>query len=151
MAFNGVEVKAATNFNYGDAFQKALMFYEFQKSGDLPDNQRNNWRGDSRLKDGADVGLDLTGGWYDAGDHVKFNLPMSYTSTMLAWSYIEDKDVYKASGQDKYMLDEIKWANDYFIKCHPSANEYYYQVGNGGYDHVFSGICRNYADGKASI
>lgn len=139
MAFNGVEVKAATNFNYGDAFQKALMFYEFQKSGDLPDNQRNNWRGDSGLKDGADVGLDLTGGWYDAGDHVKFNLPMSYTSTMLAWSYIEDKDVYKASGQDKYMLDEIKWANDYFIKCHPSANEYYYQVGNGGYDHAFWG------------
>ena len=30
MAFNGIEVKAATNFNYGDAFQKALMFYEFQ-------------------------------------------------------------------------------------------------------------------------
>lgn len=139
MAFNGIEVKAATNFNYGDAFQKALMFYEFQKSGDLPDNQRNNWRGDSGLKDGADVGLDLTGGWYDAGDHVKFNLPMSYTSTMLAWSYIEDTDVYKASGQDKYMLDEIRWANDYFMKCHPSANEYYYQVGNGGLDHAFWG------------
>lgn len=139
MAFNSIDVKAATNFNYGDAFQKALMFYEFQKSGDLSDTQRNNWRGDSGLKDGADVGLDLTGGWYDAGDHVKFNLPMSYTSTMLAWSYIEDTDVYKASGQDEYMLDEIKWANDYFIKCHPSANEYYYQVGNGGLDHAFWG------------
>lgn len=139
MAFNSLEVKAATNFNYGEAFQKALMFYEFQKSGDLPDNQRNNWRGDSGLEDGADVGLDLTGGWYDAGDHVKFNLPMAYTSTMLAWSYIEDKDVYEKSGQDTYMLDEIKWANDYFIKCHPSPNEYYYQVGNGGTDHAFWG------------
>lgn len=134
------ETKAATtNLNYGDAFQKALMFYEFQKSGELSDGQRNNWRGDSGLKDGQDVGLDLTGGWYDAGDHVKFNLPMSYTATMLAWSYIEDKDVYKESGQDTYMLDEIRWANDYFIKCHPSANEYYYQVGNGGLDHAFWG------------
>ena len=64
------------------------MFYEFQRSGILPDDQRDNWRGDSGLKDGSDVGVDLTGGWYDAGDHVKFNLPMSYTSTMLAWSAI---------------------------------------------------------------
>ena len=130
------QAEAAGNINYGDAFAKSLMFYEFQKSGDLPDNQRNNWRGDSGMKDGADVGLDLTGGWYDAGDHVKFNLPMSYSATMLAWSYLEDSDVYKTSGQDKYMLDEIKWANDYFIKCHPTANEYYYQVGNGGTDHA---------------
>lgn len=140
LGLGGTEAQAATtNFNYGDAFQKALMFYEFQKSGDLPDDQRNNWRGDSALKDGQDVGRDLTGGWYDAGDHVKFNLPMSYTATMLAWSYIEDKEVYQESGQDTYMLDEIKWANDYFIKCHPSANEYYYQVGNGGVDHSFWG------------
>lgn len=140
LGLGGTETQAATtNLNYGDAFQKALMFYEFQKSGELPDDQRNNWRGDSALKDGQDVGLDLTGGWYDAGDHVKFNLPMSYTATMLAWSYIEDKEVYKESGQDTYMLDEIKWANDYFIKCHPSANEYYYQVGNGGLDHSFWG------------
>lgn len=127
--------KAADGFNYGEAFAKSLMFYEFQKSGDLPDNQRNNWRGDSGMDDGADVGLDLTGGWYDAGDHVKFNLPMSYTASMLAWSYLEDADVYQQSGQDQYILDEIKWANDYFIKCHPSANVYYYQVGNGGIDH----------------
>ena len=30
---------------------------------------------DSCLDDGKDVGLDLTGGWFDAGDHVKFNHP----------------------------------------------------------------------------
>lgn len=135
-----VEVKAVTSsFNYAEALQKSIMFYEFQKSGDLPENQRNNWRGDSGMSDGADVGLDLTGGWYDAGDHVKFNLPMSYTSTMLAWSVIEDKEAYIESGQYDYILDEIKWANDYFIKCHPSANVYYYQVGDGGADHAFWG------------
>ena len=67
----------AADYNYGEALQKAIMFYEFQRSGKLPENTRNNWRGDSGLNDGADVGLDLTGGWYDAGDHVKFNLPMA--------------------------------------------------------------------------
>jgi endoglucanase len=130
---------AATTFNYGEALQKSIMFYEFQRSGVLPDDQRDNWRGDSGLNDGSDVGVDLTGGWYDAGDHVKFNLPMSYTASMLAWSLYEDKDGYDKSGQTKYIMDDIKWANDYFIKCHPSSNVYYYQVGDGGIDHSWWG------------
>ena len=121
ITIHNTKANAASTYDYGDAFEKSLMFYEFQKSGDLPEHQRNNWRGDSGMKDGADVGLDLTGGWYDAGDHVKFNLPMSYTATMLSWSYLEDTSVYKKSGQDVYILDEIRWANDYFIKCHPSS------------------------------
>lgn len=133
------QIYAASSYNYGEALQKSIMFYEFQRSGVLPDDQRDNWRGDSGLKDGSDVGVDLTGGWYDAGDHVKFNLPMSYTSTMLAWSLYEDKDAYDKSGQTKYIMDGIKWANDYFIKCHPSANVYYYQVGDGNKDHNWWG------------
>lgn len=132
-------VKAETTYNYGEALQKAIMFYEFQRSGDLPDNIRNNWRGDSGLNDGADVGLDLTGGWYDAGDHAKFNLPMAYTVSMLSWSVYEAKDALSESGQLQYLLDEIKWATDYLIKCHPSPNEFYYQVGDGNVDHSWWG------------
>lgn len=132
-------VKAQTTYNYGEALQKAIMFYEFQRSGDLSESIRNNWRGDSGLNDGADVGLDLTGGWYDAGDHVKFNLPMAYTATMLAWSVYESEDALARSGQLQYLLDEIKWTTDYLIKCHPSANVFYYQVGNGNVDHSWWG------------
>ncbi len=125
----------AANYNYGEALQKAIMFYEFQMSGKLPDNIRNNWRGDSCLNDGSDVGLDLTGGWFDAGDHVKFNLPMAYTTAMLAWAVYEYRDALEKSGQLTYLMDQIKWASDYFIKCHPEKNVYYYQVGNGDLDH----------------
>jgi endoglucanase len=132
-------VKAQTNYNYGEALQKAVIFYEFQRSGDLPDTIRSNWRGDSGLTDGADVGLDLTGGWYDAGDHVKFNLPMAYTAAMLAWSVYESEDALRQSGQLDYLKAEIKWATDYLIKCHPSANVFYYQVGNGNTDHSWWG------------
>lgn len=142
LVFTGLSiqpVKAETNYNYGEALQKAIMFYEFQRSGDLPDTIRNNWRGDSGLNDGADVGLDLTGGWYDAGDHVKFNLPMAYTATMLAWSVYEAEDALAKSGQLQYLLDEIKWTTDYLIKCHPSANVFYYQVGDGNADHAWWG------------
>lgn len=127
------------NLNYGEALQKSIMFYEFQRSGKLPEDKRDNWRADSAMDDGKDVGLDLTGGWYDAGDHVKFNLPMAYTSTMLAWSLYEDKDAYEESGQTKYMMDAIRWANDYFIKCHPEKDVYYYQVGDSGADHKWWG------------
>src|SRR5690606_15381111 len=55
---------SAAEPNYAEALQKSLFFYDAQRSGDLPDDFRVSWRGDSALDDGADVGLDLTGGWY---------------------------------------------------------------------------------------
>ena len=126
-------------YNYGEAMQKAIMFYEFQRSGKTSSDQRNNWRGDSGMSDGADVGLDLTGGYYDAGDHVKFNLPMAYTSAMLAWDVYENKSSLTTSGQLPYIESDIKWVTDYLIKCHPSANVFYYQVGSGSLDHSWWG------------
>lgn len=137
--FNKKEVSAESNYNYGEALQKAIMFYDFQRSGKLPDNTRDNWRGDSGLLDGADVGLDLTGGLYDAGDHVKFNLPMAYTATMLAFAVYEAEDALVESGQLDYLMSTIKWVSDYLIKCHPEANVFYYQVGDGGADHSWWG------------
>lgn len=130
---------ASTNFNYAEALQKGILFYDFQKTGELPDDIRTNWRGDSFVDDGASYGVDLSGGFMDAGDNMKFNLPMAYTSTILAWSYLDDKDVYDKAGQTKYILDDIKWVNDYFIKCHTAPYEYYYQVGDIDSDHSFWG------------
>ncbi|MBR3039121.1 MAG: glycoside hydrolase family 9 protein [Lachnospiraceae bacterium] len=126
-------------YNYGEALQKALLFYELQRSGDLPEKTRCNWRGDSALDDGSDNGIDLTGGLYDAGDHVKFNLPMAYTASVLAWSIYENKDAYTESGQLEYALGNVKWIDDYLIKCHPEKEVFYYQVGNGGIDHSWWG------------
>jgi hypothetical protein len=127
------------SYAYGEALQKAIMFYEFQRSGKLPAGQRNNWRGDSALMDGADAGVDLTGGWYDAGDHVKFNLPMSYSLAMLAWSVYESRDVYEKTGEMPHVVENIHWAADYLMKCHPSPDVYYYQVGDPGVDHGWWG------------
>lgn len=71
---------AAPAYNYGEALQKAIFFYEEQASGTKPIWNRASWRGNSALSDGSDNGLDLTGGWYDAGDNVKFGLPMAYSA-----------------------------------------------------------------------
>ncbi|NLT53420.1 MAG: endoglucanase, partial [Actinomycetales bacterium] len=133
-----VPAQAAT-FAYGEALQKSLWFYEAQRAGKLPADNRVSWRGDSALTDGSDVGLDLTGGYYDAGDHVKFGFPMAFTTTMLAWGGVDFANGYTASGQMEYLKRDVKWATDYFIKAHPSANVLYGQVGHGGDDHKWWG------------
>jgi endoglucanase len=133
------QAQAAPAYSYGEALQKSLWFYEAQRSGELPEDNRVNWRGDSGLKDGSDVGLDLTGGYYDAGDHVKFGFPMAFTTTMLAWGGLEFPEGYERAGQTKYLLRDVKWATDYFIKAHPSPDVLYGQVGGGGPDHGWWG------------
>jgi hypothetical protein len=130
---------AETRYNYGEVLQKSLYFYEAQRSGKLPKTNRVWWRRDSALKDGVDNGIDLTGGWYDAGDHVKFGLPKAAATTLLAWGVIEYEDAYKKSGQYNYMLDNLRWVNDYFIKAHPSPNVLWGQVGKGSVDHAWWG------------
>jgi len=80
----------------------------------------------------TDVGRNLTGGWYDAGDHVKFGFPMAASTTMLAWGAVEYRDAYASSGQLTHLLNNLRVPNDYFIKAHPSANVLYGQVGAGG-------------------
>ncbi|WP_224367028.1 glycoside hydrolase family 9 protein [Hyalangium versicolor] len=129
----------AQTFNYAEALQKSVWFYEAQRSGPLPANNRVSWRGNSGLKDGSDVGKDLTGGWYDAGDHVKFGLPMAASATLLAWSVYEYEDAYQQSGQLNAIRDNLRWVNDYFIKAHTAPNELYGQVGAGNTDHSWWG------------
>lgn len=56
-----------TKYNYDEVLMKSILFYETQRSGKLPDDNRIPWRGDSSLLDSGDNGEDLTGGWYDGG------------------------------------------------------------------------------------
>ncbi len=133
------EISLAAPYNYTEALQKAIYFYLAQRSGDLPDDNPVIWRDDSGMNDGADNGLDLTGGYYDAGDHVKFNLPMASTMFTLAWNVIENGAAIKSAGLYDEIIDAIRWGTDYFIKCNPNSNTYYFQVGDGGADHAWWG------------
>ncbi|WP_010177229.1 glycoside hydrolase family 9 protein [Aquimarina agarilytica] len=125
-------------YNYGEVLQKSLLFYETQQSGVLPDWNRIDWRSNSGVNDGKDVGLDLTGGWNDAGDHIKFGFPMAFSVTALNWGFLEYKEGYDKANQTDIFLRNIKWVTDYFIKCHPSPNEFYAQVADSkSQDHNF--------------
>lgn len=130
---------ASAKLNYAEALQKSLYFYEAQRSGRLPANNRVAWRGDSALGDGHENGVDLSGGYYDAGDHIKFTFPLSATLTVLAWSGIEYKDGFSRSGQWTQHLETIRWGTDWLIKAHAAPNELYAQVGEGELDHAYWG------------
>uniref|UniRef100_A0A0D3A5W7 Endoglucanase n=1 Tax=Brassica oleracea var. oleracea TaxID=109376 RepID=A0A0D3A5W7_BRAOL len=129
--------------NYTVALRKALMFFNAQKSGKLPEHNNVTWRGDSCMKDGKDhtggFYKDLVGGYYDAGDATKFNFPMSYAMTMLSWSVIEYSAKYKAAGELDHVKELIKWGADYFLETFNSSADtidvMVEQVGSGHDDH----------------
>ncbi|PIA36831.1 hypothetical protein AQUCO_03200063v1 [Aquilegia coerulea] len=122
-------------FDYKDALTKSLLYFESQRSGRLPYNQRVTWRDHSGITDGLEQGVDLVGGYYDAGDHVKFGLPMAFTVTMLSWGVIEYGKQIADAGELKHALEAIKWGTDYFIKAHTNPNVLWAEVGDGDTDH----------------
>ncbi|XP_070565299.1 endoglucanase 1-like [Ptychodera flava] len=131
--------KRSSGYDYDTALGYSILFYEAQRSGKLPANNRISWRADSAMDDKGLNGEDLTGGWYDAGDHVKFNLPMAYSASTLAWGVIEFEDAYRSAGELENVRNSIRWPCEYFIKCHTEKYEYYYQVGDPGLDHKYWG------------
>lgn len=129
----------AADIPYGEALQKSIYFYEAQQAGAKPTWSRVAWRADAAMTDGDDVGLDLKGGWFDAGDHVKFGFPMASSTSLLAWGVVDYRSAYADSGQLTHMLNNLRFVNDYFIKAHPAPNVLYGQIGVGAQDHTFWG------------
>lgn len=132
-------VANAAGYNYVDAMAKSIMFYEANWCGHDAGENRLKWRGPCHVTDGADVGLDLTGGFHDAGDHVKFGLPQGYAGSVLSWILYMYSDTLKQTGQYDYLYNVSKHFTDYFMKCHPDSNTFYYQIGEGESDHAYWG------------
>ncbi|KAL6526055.1 hypothetical protein OROHE_015579 [Orobanche hederae] len=125
---------ATSYLDYADALSKSILFFEGQRSGYLPPDQRLTWRGHSGLQDGSTVAADLTGGYYDAGDNVKFNFPMAFTTTMLAWGVVEFGECMPPA-ELKNSLVAIRWATDYLLKTVSQPDRIYVQVGDPIADH----------------
>ncbi|XP_076913292.1 endoglucanase 24-like [Bidens hawaiensis] len=119
---------------YGEALTKSILFYEGQRSGFLPNDQRMKWRWNSGLGDGSSVNVDLTGGYYDAGDDVKFGFPMAFTTTMLAWSVIEFGELMPPE-ELRNALVAIRWSTDYLLKTVAQPNRIFVQFGDPVKDH----------------
>ena len=123
---------ATSKHNYAELMDKSLYFYEIQQAGPLPEWNRVEWKSDSTMDD------PVLGGWYDAGDHVKFNLPMAYSASMLAWGIYQYPDgVEKVGLMDTY-VNNLVFALDYLAAC-DLGDEVIYQVGSGKDDHTWWG------------
>lgn len=156
--------------NYAEALQKSLYFYDAEKSGPGISGGPLAWRGDSELVDMAvplneemtnmsssfiqanrkyldpdgDGTVDVSGGYHDAGDHVKFGLPQTYSSSTLEWALYEFKDAFVRTGEYDHMVELMRWFSDYYLRStfRNDSGEvvaFCYQVGDGTIDHNFWG------------
>jgi hypothetical protein len=132
----------AEKYDLPRLLDKSILWYEHQVSGVKPAWNRSYWRGDAQLNAGADVGVNLTGGWNDAGDNVKFNFPQAHAVVILAWTRLDYADDLARTEQTAPLERNLRWALDYLLRCTPAATTpaatvIWGQVGNGQTDHSF--------------
>ena len=124
--------------NYGEALALSLYFYDANECGTDVDTGSLSWRGNCHTYDAnasldSAVGLgnsekelikqatgsstvDVSGGYHDAGDHVKFNLTMGFNATSLGWAHFDYPEVFKETGTEAHLLDILRNTCDYFMK-----------------------------------
>jgi hypothetical protein len=143
---------------YRKALWMATRFYGGQRSGEGPNWLVMDHKGGKSFTADADGDYSLAGGWHDCGDHVKYGQTQFYSGYLLLKAYAEfptgfedyygmDYAGYQRSGDFSWeggkgepngipdLLDEVKYATDYFIRCTRSETEFYSQVGDGNLDH----------------
>ncbi len=128
--------------------KKLIQFYGYQRAGlkqgtGSANNLNSGWADATHFGDNYNGKL-LDGGWYDAGDYVKFGMNLGYTVYCLLkgydffpGGYSDDYKFDHSSGANKIpdILDEVKFATDYLCKAVIDSNTIVLDVGNANNDH----------------
>jgi hypothetical protein len=130
--------EAASKYNYAEALQKSMFFYEVQQAGKLPDWNPVSWRDDTMIKEDGTPSDVVDGGWFDAGDHLKFTITNAYTASVLAWGLLQYGDTVKKIGLDKEYRNNLKWGLDYVAAC-DLGDKVIGTIGDDAFDHVWYG------------
>ena len=132
---------------YQDQTETLLGFMRQQRCGYNPFLDRVCHQKDGRSMFGPvpdSTYVDVSGGWHDAGDQLKYLITGSYATAhmLLAYALYPDKfaDRVNALGQPfpndiPDVLDEAKWGLDWIHKLHPSPSQLFHQVADDR-DHV---------------
>lgn len=68
------------------------------------------------------------GGYYDAGDNVKYGLPLAFTVTTLSWAGTHYKAEVQAAGEMENLRAGVRWGADFLLKASAKSNQLYVQV-----------------------
>jgi len=144
----------------GDQYKKAAWmatrFYGAMRSGEGPNwiLQETNYP-KSFVRDSYN-GADISGGWFDCGDHVMFGQTQFYATYMLALSldtwpkgfwdlyngttYADYKGTQYTMDDGKSnsltdLLEEIRYTPDFICKITPNATTFILEIGDGSMDH----------------
>ena len=135
MPANTIAPEAASKYNYAEALQKSMFFYEVQQAGILPEWNEVQWRADSMVKEDGTPSDVVDGGWFDAGDHYKFTLTNAYSASVLAWGYIQNKDAVDKAGLGEIYRNNVEWGLDYVLGCDKGGGKMIGTIGDSD-DHV---------------
>ncbi|ODN77109.1 hypothetical protein L202_05642 [Cryptococcus amylolentus CBS 6039] len=130
------------NTQWSNIIGNSLYFYDAQRSGNLSSGTYENrveWRNDSCEDDGSDYGLDLSGGWYDAGDYIKATFPMTFTLFGISWGALTHGEGYGLANQTAYLDGTLRWGFDWLIKAHPTDDQLFVQVASEEVDNNYWG------------
>lgn len=105
----------------GDA--RAIVY---RPDGDVNDGR---WKPNSQNKT-----VDMLGGWYDAGDYIKFTLTIAYSTYYLLRAYQTKPEIFSKHHSSTALvdiLDEAHHGLEYLLKTHPEKDEFIIQVSTG--------------------
>lgn len=110
---------------YAEVLDLTRKFYQAQRSGPLEEPYEIPWRRTSFLFD------PVVGGWFDAGDYLKLNFPMSHTVATIGLAMIDHPNEFGQSWKDL-----LRTGLDYFYDCiDMNANTYVGAIGLPWFDH----------------
>lgn len=129
-------------------FGMSMFFFEIQRAGRLPSDTRVPWRGDFKAVKDSDDGVD--GGYFDAGDHVIFQLPHAYTIARVAWATHGwwdglARSYFDGQSNDLWARQTVKWGADFLAKT-TDDDRVLLHVGDVYADHAYSGRAEMYPD-----
>ncbi|KAG8963731.1 hypothetical protein FRC03_002631 [Tulasnella sp. 419] len=120
-----------------------IWMYEAQRSGQLPSSNRVDWRNSSLVDDGSDSNMDLSGGYFDAGDYIKATYPLAFSLFSTCWGANVFGSGYDTANQTPYLDAMLRWGLDWLIKAHPSPNSLVVQLADTNVDNNYWGGDQN--------
>lgn len=141
--------KSTPNRQWSNILGNSLYFYDIQRSGKLPADFRVSWRNDSVPNDGKDVGIDLSGGYFDAGNYIKATLPLCWVMTQMAWSGLTFGNGYNSAAQTPYLDRALRQGMDWLLQASSVDGELVVIIGTEKTDNVYFGGDQNIPAGPS--